>query len=205
MMLANMQVWLQQWSHKLSSSVAMMIVNAYFDCKDDLELEVRVWREPLKRASLVTTMIANDWFICDDAREWACLNAMMDCEQVLLSRWWLQMRKFDCDDGRAHNRVRLTTMIANGTPFDCGEVCVNATINKFDHEDFRNHEQMHQLQTKSSCNCNSRSIRSTITMFARANNHNNHKQGNSHNQSNWLMISNIMMFVKANYQDNRGW
>jgi hypothetical protein len=55
-----------------------------------------------------------------------------------------------------------------GTPFDCNEDSMNSTINKFDHEDFRDHKRTHH----------SRSIRLTVRclheqtiamMFARVN------------------------------------
>jgi hypothetical protein len=47
---------------------------------------------------------------------------------------------------------------------------MNATINKFDCKDFCDHKQTQQLQAKSSCDCNSRSIRLTVTKFLWASN-----------------------------------
>ena len=66
-------------------------------------------------------MIANNWFECNDARKWACLIAMMDCKQVLWLQQWLQMQKFNCDNGHMNNWVHLQRWLQTGMPFDCNK------------------------------------------------------------------------------------
>ena len=143
-------------------------------------------------------MIANNWFDRDDARKWACLIAMMDRERVLWSRWWSRMRKFNCDDGRAHNWVRLWRWLRMGTPFDCNKVARTQQSTS----SIAKTEWMHQLQAKSSCNCNSRSMRSTKMMFARAN---NHSDGRESERSRWCLREQTiaMMFARANDRNDR--
>ena len=55
-MITNAQVWLQRWSHDLSSSVAMTIMKDYFDREDD-GMNEQFWSQ---------RMLVNNLFYCND-------------------------------------------------------------------------------------------------------------------------------------------